>query len=499
MSGAPARLTSRPPSVLPALLLLGLAGLGMVLSLGVAELTSRDTYLMAIAVTVVLPIAAALYRRPIAVVVIWMLLAPLVMVVEGAGPRQMFWLVHRLLPLAALAATLLGPVLGRAARRLPRPGLIELCMVGYLVATLLSIAATSGDRFADAYVLYDRVAVAMVIFLVLRLNAPDDRTIERWFPVLVALVLTQAFFGVLSWLAPGLLPDPWLNRAGSRTTGSLRHPNVYGITLLFGAALAFHIGRAAPARSLRRMASVVVLLAGATMTFLTLSRAAWLAALIVLAGLLWLHPRALAKAAFAMVPVVLLVISTGVLGITGEGVSRRLYSDASEESALSRLPVVVASVRMFEARPITGWGYNRFDDYDQEFQEGITGLFVPTKDHASHNLYLTILAEQGLVGLSFYLGPALILAWRTARHRRYLRERPRDRELVATAWLVVTAQFVVTMFSNLRIPFGFGVWWICLALVAVVLDRAQAPASPAADDTLGAFALPRSTAQGGAG
>jgi O-antigen ligase len=499
VSIAPARTRPRPPSILPTLLLLGLAGAGTILSLGVGVLATRDMYLLAIAATLMLPVAVALFRRPIAVVAIWLLLAPLVMAVEGGGARRIFWLVHRLLPLAALAATLVAPLLGKAVRRLPRPGLIELCMVGYLVATLLSIAATSPDEIADVYVLYDRVAVAMMLFLVIRLHEPDDRTIERWFPVLVALVLSQALIGVLSWVAPDLLPDPWLNRAGSRTTGSLRHPNVYGITLLFAAALAFHIGRSAPASSFRRSMSVVVLLVGATMTFLTLSRAAWLAVLIVLGGLLWLHPRPLSKTALVMVSVFLLVVSTGVLGITGEGVSERLYSESSEESALSRLPVAVASVRMFEARPLTGWGYNRFDDHDQEFQEGITGLFVPTKDHASHNLYLTILAEQGLVGLGTYLGPALLLAWRTLRHRRDLRQRPRDRQLLATAWVVLLGQLVVTMFSNLRIPFGFGVWWICLALVAVVLARVRAPAAPTVDGPLGALAVRGPAPRGGGG
>jgi O-antigen ligase len=496
VTGADTTSSRAPSSTVGALLTLGLAGAGAVFALGVAELAARDRYLLAIAATLVIPIAVALYRRPVAVVVLWLLFAPLVMVVEGSAPRQIFWLVHRMLPVAALGATVLGPVFGTTLRRLPRVGLLELCMGGYVLATLLSIAATSPDRLADAYLLYDRIVVPMVLFLVLRLHAPDEDTIARWFPVLAALVLSQAAFGVLSWVAPEVLPDPWLNRAGSRTTGSLRHPNVYGITLLFGSALAFHLGRAAPPRSLRRVASTALLLVASVMAILTLSRATWLAVLVVLAGLAWLHPRALLKASIGLVPIVLLVTSSGVVGgITGEALSARLYSETSEESALSRLPVVMASVRMFEARPVVGWGYNRFDDHDQQFQEGLIGLFVPTKDHASHNLYLTMLAEQGLVGAGLYLGPAGLLAWRTARSRRYLRLHVRDRQLVVTLWLVLGAQVVVTMFSNLRVPFGFGVWWICLALIAVVTDRARPP-RVTVDGSTGQLAAPPSAPHG---
>jgi O-antigen ligase len=465
--------TAQPPKAAVGVVLVGVLSVaGLVLALGVGEFTARETYLLAIAGVVVLPIAASLYRRPVAVVALWLLLAPLVVVVDDSAARRVFWLVHRLLPLAAVGATLLGPLLGTTLRRLPRPGLVEGLMAGYVVASLISITDTSPGMLDDTYLLYDRVAVPMMLFLVLRMAAPEDCTIDRWFPVLAVLVLSQAAFGVLSWIAPELLPEAWLNRAGSRTTGSLRHPNVYGISLLFAAGLAFNLGRVAPPRSLRRLFSLPLLLIGVVMAVLTLSRATWLAVLVVMGGIAWMHPRAILKLCAATIPVVMLVFSSGVLGITSDGVSDRFYSSTSEESALSRLPVIVASVRMFEAKPLTGWGYGRFDDFDQEFQESIPGLFVPTKDHASHNLYLTILSEQGIVGLGLYLGPALVLAVRTIRSRRYLPTR-RDRLQVATLWFVLGGHLVVTMFSNMRVVFGLGIWWICLGLIAVVTDRAM--------------------------
>jgi O-antigen ligase len=465
-------MSAQPQASTPRLVLtVALAVVGAGLALVVADFAMSETYLLAIVGAVSLPIAALLYRRPIAAVALWVMIAPLVMVVDEESARRVFWFVHRMLPLAALGATLLGPVLGTTVRKLPRPGRLELLMFGYIAASLLSIAYTSPERSADVYLLYDRVAVPMMLFVVIRWIGPEDRTLDRWFPVLAVLVLSQTAFGIMSWVAPELLPDAWLNRAGSRTTGSLRHPNVYGISLLFGGALAFHLGRVAPRGSLRRLTGMPLLAIACLMAVLTLSRATWLATLVVLVGIACMHPRAVGKTLLLVVPTVALLLSSGLLGISTQGTSDRLYSSTSEESALSRLPVVMASVRMLEARPLTGWGYNRFDDFDHQFQEAIPGLYVPTKDHASHNLYLSILAEQGFVGLGLYLGPAFVLAGRSIRIRPFLRSRPRDRLQLMTLWLVLAGYLTVTMFSNMRVAFGFGVWWICLGLIAVVTDR----------------------------
>ncbi len=56
------------------------------------------------------------------------------------------------------------------------------------------------------------------------------------------------------------------------------------------------------------------------------------------------------------------------------GASSRLRS--IPESALSRLPIIYASIRMFpEARPLFGWGYGNFGRYDHsEFQGRVADL-----------------------------------------------------------------------------------------------------------------------------
>ncbi len=45
-------------------------------------------------------------------------------------------------------------------------------------------------------------------------------------------------------------------------------------------------------------------------------------------------------------------------------------------------------------------------------------------------------------------------------------------------WTIPVAQFIVNNFSNLKVAFGFGVWWLSLGLIAslVLPDRHTEPA-----------------------
>jgi len=75
-----------------------------------------------------------------------------------------------------------------------------------------------------------------------------------------------------------------------------------------------------------------------------------------------------------------------------------------------------------------------------------------------------------------YLGPVTLLLVRSRRHRIWRRDQP-DWRLAVGAWLVVTGHVVVSNFANMRVAFGLGVWWISLALVASLVDRAQREAA----------------------
>jgi O-antigen ligase len=168
---------------------------------------------------------------------------------------------------------------------------------------------------------------------------------------------------------------------------------------------------------------------------------------------------------------------TGVLNTQWQYAQYRFDSQQSEESALSRLPVFLAAVRMFEAKPITGFGYENFDRVDRPFQGRVGDLVYPEKNHASHNLFLTLLAEQGIIGITLYLGPLLVwLARSVARRSRLPAEGLLSRRFVAMLWLALLAHIVVNNFSRMHLPFGLGMYWLTLGLVATVVGRVPARA-----------------------
>ncbi len=438
----------------------------------VAYLIAGGQGAFAVALLAGLPIFYLIHRSPLSVVALWLLISPYLIETQGGALRRLYWVVHRALPLVVLVVVLLASRIGLGSRRLARVGWPEVLMGGYLAATVLSVLHESPDAQATLYLVYDRVFVPMCLYLIVRLLEPDEEDLRRLLPVVVFLLITQALYGMGSVFAPEILPGPWVVRGGVRATGSLGHPNVYTVSILLAGLLALnHVMNRTVTRRVGWLLAAMFPVA-LIMTFLTHTRASWLAAIVVLVGVAVLYPRIVARLVVIGFVVVLAVAITGVMGDQAETAQARFRSEQSEESALSRLPVVYASFRMFGEKPLQGWGYGNFDMYDREFQGAVGGLVVPRKDHASHNLYLTILAEQGLVGLVLYLGPAILwLAATPAAYRRMPATGLISRRLLVTLWLALAAHVVVNNFANMRIEFGLGGWWLTLGMVGSLVAR----------------------------
>jgi O-antigen ligase len=420
---------------------------------------------IALALALSLPAAVLIMRFPSAAVLIWLVAAPFVMTTETAGERTVYWLLHRALPPFALATVLANRVLRISSSPLPRLGPAEVAMAGYLAASIFSIAFLNERPLETAYLLYDRVAIPFCLYATIRLAGLRVGMRRYLVPALAFVALTQSIIGLLSWIAPQILPGQWLTLVGARATGSLVHPSVYGSVLIFSGVILLYA--AAQTRSNRARIFYLAVVALVTVAlFLSFSRAVWLGTIFVGASLAFFRPRWMARALAAAVIAAVLV--SPVVGDVAAFAVQRL---TSEESALSRLPVTFAAVRMFEERPLTGWGYGNFDEFDRQFQERVAG-FSPTKDHASHNTYLSVLAEQGLIGLVLYLVPPLW--WAAATVVAIRRHGPSQRhrvEFLLLLWLILGAHIIIASLSNVRIVYGLGLYWIYLALIATTLDE----------------------------
>ena len=437
----------------------------------VAYLVAEGRWHLALILLLSIPALVLVLRYPLATVAVWLLVTPFVSVTDVPAVRQVFWFVHRGLPVAVVLVIVLGSISRVDQRRLPRLGWPELMMAGYVVASFLSIAYTSHERIAVAYLLFDRVVVPMCLYLIVRLLQPDEGSLRRLLPVVLFVLFSQTVIGMLSWVAPGLLPSMWLSHVGIRTVGTFSDPDVFGTTALLCGLLLLHFGLSAAGRPLDRIWPLLAFSWALLMVFLTFSRGNWLAGLVVLAGMLYVHRR-YAKSVMSFMALVLVVLlASGMLTRQVEFAQDRLASEDAEESALVRLPVAVAAVRMFEAEPLVGWGYGNFDRFSRPYQTRVGDLVSPEKPHASHNLFLTILAEQGIVGVVLFIGPMFVWLRRTRASLPNMLIR--ERKLVASLWLVIVAFVIVNNFSVMKVPFGLGLWWLTLGLIASFVFRSR--------------------------
>lgn len=412
------------------------------------------------------PAFIILHRYPFAAIMLWLLVTPFLIATDGGILRRAYWVVHRFLPPLAIAVVALSAALRVHKRSLPRllPG--DLAAVGYVVACLLSILYLNEQTGTAIIYMYDHIAVPVCLYLLVRIIGPRERDLKWLLPVVIFTLLTQSAIGLLSWSAPGLLPDAWLGRAGLRTTGSLVSYSVFSAAVAFCGLYLLHAANSLQwSRKVHHFLVLLFLLAG-FMIFFSFSRGSWLAGLIILSGLFLIHRRSMIQIAMVALPLLLLLFGTGLLADEAEFARQRFFSEQSEESALSRLPVVYASLRMFQEKPLFGWGYENFDKFDYQFQRRVGNLINPDKDHASHNVYLTILAEQGMLGLILFLTPmfaALVMTLKAWPH--FPVEGFINRELLFSLWLVIVFHVVVNNFSNMRIEYGQGMWWLTLGLI----------------------------------
>ena len=451
------------------------ATLGALGAILMASLLATGQWFVAPAAAIAVPAYLLFRRYPFIVLIVWLALMPLVTNTPYPELRKMYWLVHRALPVLALGWMLLDPRFKKRStdRRRVRLGFVEVAILGYLIVTVVSILYMGSDAFSELYKVYDRTLIPIVLYMLVLAWAPNEREIVALTPILTFTILAQTAIGITSWAAPGVLPEQWLSRVGERTIGSLDLPGTFATTLLFAVLLLVHtsVTRSAnagsnPPKTISLSGPTAVI--GFIMVLATLSRASWLAGFFVALGLMALYPKHLRRAYSWLAIVALIVAVSGVVGQQLSVAQDRVNSSSSKESALSRLPQALASARMWRERPVFGFGYGTFEQFDRQFQGEIAG-YIPEHDQASHNVYLTVAAEQGTVGLLLYLGPLVGAALVSVRAWSRM---PRDgfwsQKFLAVLSLGIASHVIVNNFANVRNAFGLGQYWVNLGLIVLI-------------------------------
>jgi O-antigen ligase len=241
-------------------------------------------------------------------------------------------------------------------------------------------------------------------------------------------------------------------------------PNVYGrylalVLVVVTAALLYVRDR----RWLWLLAgAVLVIWIGLAETFSQSSFVALLAGLAVLAALRWSWRWTLAAVLVGIVGAVLVVTLTGGKSLDLGNLSKRLNIDTS-----GRTDLVSGGADLFSQRPLWGYGSGSF----QHAYSNHHGSGAPVS--ISHTEPVTVAAEQGLIGLVFYLGLIAIALW-TLGAGLWARAPGRRPTIADAARAAVLAAFVALLVHTLAYAgfFQDPITWVLLAIGASLATAA---------------------------
>jgi O-antigen ligase len=438
--------------------------LAPVLGLVLALLITDEAWSLVIAMILLVPAVILLSRYPFAAILVYVLVFPFFVKRPQGLTRLESYVLHWAMIPATLGYVLLSRGLGIIRRKEPiRFGPAELAMVGFLGLAVSSIFLSGSSTEPDLMHLVDMVFAPFCVYWLVRLTTPTEQDLKRLLWVAFFTVIIQVAIGLLAWYAPQLLPSQWLGRQGTRTIGTLSQVAVYSSTLIFLSLLLFQQAMQSRSGKLRAVLLSVFAL-GLLGVLFTFERGSWLAGAAVLLGLLLLYPKVTIRLTLVFATLTF-ILGNSLLANEVAYARKRL---TTEDTAGGRVILLNTGLGMVAAKPLFGWGYGNYDRYDNQFKERVGDIPV-LSDSTSHNTYLTIAAELGLIGLFLYLFPVAywlvlsIKAWRRLPQRGFW-----SRRLLGILWLAIIAQIIVSSFMDMiRFhSFGTAMWWLTLGLIA---------------------------------
>jgi len=440
----------------------------------------EESYLYAIALLLAVPVTIGLNRYPLTAFMVWVIFLPIVPPADYA--RYLYWIFHRSLIPLALIINLVSRMLQLKKHPPFKPGLPDISMGLYLIFAIFSVLFNSDSLVSQThlqiYEIYDRTFVAFCAYWLVRLTQPNDNDMARIFPIMLFMLLFESIIGLVLWFDPSAITI-WSggrnNLIGLRGVGTFGGPGPYAAALMVFSLFVMQYA-ITKATGYKRLLYLTAVMLGLVCILLSFSRGSWLAAIIVVAILWYLYPYVVNRMIGFMLILMTVLLSTVLQGEL-QYVFERLSNNRSAES---RLVLANAGQQMFLERPIFGWGFGTYDTHDWKFITRV-GDAVPTqfeiKDGTSHNTYLTMLAETGLIGTLFYMYPFIwwgIFFLRIMFH--FPKDEPTDKYLnwrfLIMLWANIMFIFMTGQFIDLRFFwFIFGELFFTLGLIANLTEH----------------------------
>jgi putative inorganic carbon (hco3(-)) transporter len=311
--------------------------------------------------------------------------------------------LDRVLVLAGLGALVLGVTVSPRPDGRRRFRAVEISMV-LLIAVALGSAVVVGTltESTSFYGLLDRLGIVpFVAFIVAdRIFANDDdrRFLVGTMMVVGAYLAVTAVFemaGASALVFPKYINNPNIGTHWGRARGPFLEAGANGLAL-FECGVAAAVGLSTLRTRAFRVVAAVVIAMCAVGILLTLTRADWIGAAVgAVVGCL-LHPRARRL----LVPLAVLA-AVGVAGalLFVPGLGTKASERTNAESPLwDRKNTNATAVRMVEAHPLFGVGWNRFVEENVDVSRQADGYPLSNPNIGVHNVFLSYAAEIGLIG-----------------------------------------------------------------------------------------------------
>ncbi|UGY94963.1 O-antigen ligase family protein [Streptomyces gobiensis] len=347
----------------------------------------------------------------------------------------------------------------------------------FAVAT---VASSDPAASLTGFIRYLQVFVLVPAALLLLLRGRRDFRLVAGSVLLLALV--QGAIGVQQYLTGTGASYQGQDIRAVGTFGAV-HVMSMATVVSHGVIIALSLGLAPPAGSPRWFRPAALGCAAALLVPLTLSfsRGAWIATAVAGTAVLLLAGLRLALRTFTVLMAAIVVLVGGA-GVGSDLIGQRLSSitqvtAAPDRSVTDRYAMWAAAVSMWRDHPATGVGLKGFPAHrDGHASVGLSSAsdtagagmeFQREPLLSPHNMYLLVLSEQGLIGVTALVGGwAALLA---CGLRRLATARPRgpaaDCGLIAAGLLIW--QLVDFGYTDIGGPtsvltavvFGLVAWW----------------------------------------
>ncbi len=345
--------------------------------------------------------AAAMLRWPVLLPLLVVATLPFRIRLHVAGGEA----VNLLVPLyavigAGLLATLAATLRGQTRlRRLPKPLVLALVLVICLYA--LQTIYSDDVAFAARNVGFFLIPFT-VLFSLLAEASWDRRLLRLAFAVVLVEGLILALIGIGQFADQQIFWNDKLEASNDfhfyfRVNSVFWDPNIYGRYLVLSVLVAAAALLWADDRRLAffLIGAAAVTFAGLLFAFSQTSFIALFVGLAVLAALRWSVRWALIATPFALVAIVLGVLTIG----GGSGESTRTVTEGHSS-------LVSGGVKLARHRPLYGYGSASFSKAFAEAENVRAGDTT-----ISHTEPVTVAAEQGVIGVAGYLALLAAALW----------------------------------------------------------------------------------------